>query len=190
MKRLTLDFRSDFRSVMFGRATGARMQITAATFVLLALGSLTSAVWRYEEMNAAVLAARAAADTAARAASPAVVAVETASPPRLAALARSTHHLNVPWATILDELEKHAAKDVAVLAIDPDAVKGRVRLEFEARQLQSLVDFAQRLGRSPEFESVALAKHESVDRDPAKPVRMSLEAKLARSGEVSIEDKP
>jgi hypothetical protein len=177
MKRLTL-------------ATGMRMRIVAATFALLAFGVLASALWRYAELNAAVLAARSAADTAARATAPVVAVVDTPSPPRLAALARSSNHLNVPWATILDELERHATKDIALLAIDPDAVQGRVRLEFEARRLQSLVDFAQRLGSSPGFERVALAKHEIVDRDPAKPVRMSLEVKLARSGEMAIANKP
>ena len=190
MKRLTLTFQSDFWTVIFGRATGVGMRIAAAAFVLLALGTLASAVWRYAGMTAAVQAARAAADMAARATAPAVATVEAPSPPRLAALARSAHHLNVPWATILDELERHATKDVALLAIDPDAVQGRVRLEFEARRLQSLVDFAQRLGSSSGFERVALAKHEIVERDPAKPVRMSLEVKLARSGEMAIAGKP
>ena len=190
MKRLTLAFQSGFWTGVFGQATGIRMGIAAAAFVLLALGVLASTLWRYAEMNAAVLAARAAAETAARAAAPVVAAVVTPSPPRLTALARSTHHLNVPWAAILDELERHATKDVALLAIDPDAVQGRVRLEFEARRLQSLIDFAQRLGESPGFERVTLAKHEIVDRDPAKPVRMSLEVKLARSGEMAIANKP
>ena len=190
MKRLTLTFQSGFWTGVFGRATGIRMRIFAAAFALLALGVLASTLWRYAEMNATVLAARAAAETAARAAAPMVAAVVTPSPPRLTALARSTHHLNVPWAAILDELERHATKDVALLAIEPDAVQGRVRLEFEARRLQSLVDFAQRLGDAPGFERVALAKHEVVDRDPAKPVRMSLEVKLARSGEMASAIKP
>lgn len=190
MKRLALTFSSGFWTVIFGRATGMRMQIAAATFTLLALGVLVSALWRHSEMNAAVLAARAAAEQATRAAAPVIAAVVAPSPPRLAALARSTHHLNVPWAAILDELERHASKDVALLAIDPDATQGRLRLEFEARRLQSLVEFAERLGSSPGFERVALSKHEIVDRDPAKPVRMSLEVKLARSGEMTIANKP
>lgn len=183
MRRPALTFRSGLWMVVCGRATGVRMRLAAAAFVLLALGVVASAVWRYAEMSAAVLAARAAADTAARARAPVATKVEAPSPARLAALARSTHHLNVPWATILDELERHATKDIALLAIDPDAVQGRVRLDFEARRLQSLVDFAERLNSSPGFERVALSKHEIIERDPARPVRMSLEIKLARSGQ-------
>lgn len=190
MRRLTLTFRSGFWAGVFGRATGMRMRIVLAAFALLALGTLAAALGRYATLNAAVLTARAAAETAAQAAAPVAAVVVAPSPPELTALARSTQHLSVPWAAILDELERHATRDIALLGIEPDAVQGRVRLEFEARRLQSLVDFAQRLGGSPAFERVALAKHETVDRDPATPVRMWLEVKLARPGAVAFAHKP
>ncbi len=189
MRRPALTLRAGFWAGAFGRASGMPARIASAAFALVALGVLAAVLARYGELHAAVLTARAAAASATQAATPPVAAaVVPPSPHRLSALARSTQHLNVPWAAILDELERHATQDVALLGIEPDAVQGRVRLELESRRLQPLVDFAQRLGRSSTFERVALAKHDTVERDPAAPVRMSLEVKLARPGAMAYAD--
>ncbi len=190
MRRLALTLRTGFWAGALGRASSLPARIASATFALFALGMLATALGRYGELNTAVLTARAAAASATQAAAPEAAVADTPSAPRLAALARSTQQLNVPWAAILDGLERHATQDIALLGIEPDAVQGRLRLAFEARRLQSLVDFAQRLGESSAFERVALVKHDTQDRDPAAPLRMSLEVKLARPGAVADANPP
>lgn len=148
---------------------------------------------RWLALDTAARATRSSAatvDSTARATARHVATVEPLSAPNWAARARIAQHLNFPWATVLNELERHASKDVAVVSIDPDAVHGRVRLELEARQLRSLIEYAERLGTSPEFDRVALGKHELAERDPAKPVRLSLEVKLTHANGRGVEGAP
>lgn len=190
MRRLALTLRTGFWARAFGRASGLPARIALATFALLALGMLAAALGRYGELRTDVLTARASAASSTQAAAPVAAAVDAPSAPRLGALARSTQQLNVPWAAILDGLEQHATPDIALLGIEQDAVQGRLRLAIEARRLQSLVDFAQRLGESSAFERVGLVKHDTVDRDPAAPVRLSLEVKLARPGTIAEATPP
>ena len=181
MKRVILNLRTDRWTRLLGRASGTRLRVAAATYLLLCAGVMAMVGIRWLALDAAARAARsssATADSTAGATARHIVAVEPLSAPKWAARTRIAQHLNFPWATVLNELERHASKDVAVLSIDPDAVQGRVRLELEARQLRSLIDFAQRLGSSPDFDRVAFGKHELAERDPAKPVRLSLEVKL------------
>lgn len=180
MKRVKLVLRSDLSAVWLGRASGTPTRIAAVAFAVLCTVAGAGAVIRFTELNAALDAARTTGAPAPGLLAEKKVVAQPASALQRVALARSAHHLNMPWAAILDELERHASTDVALLAIDPDAGQGRVRVELEARQLKSLVDFAQRLGSSSHFERVTLSKHELVDRDPAKPLRMSLDVKLAR----------
>lgn len=152
--------------------------MASAAFLLLGIAALGHTGHRWAELSQSVDDALVAAIAAERALPPTRVARDAASAQRLAALVRSARHLNAPWSTILDELERHAGGEVALLAIDVDAAQGRVRVELEARRLKSQVDFAQRLGTSSTFERVTLGKHEPAERDPSKPVRMSLEARL------------
>jgi hypothetical protein len=116
------------------------------------------------------------------------------SPPiataRLLALDRIARQLNTPWPAVFDAIETNVGPQVALLAIEPDAVQGRVRLEFEARQLTLLLEFARRLEESRTFEQVSLARHELVERDPGAPFRMVIDATLRGAARDTGNRKP
>lgn len=193
MKRIALSFESDVWGALLGRAASPRLRFAAAIFALASLCAIALALWRFVEAQhdlGSMRLAIAAASANAPILKPALAEVQPVSLQRITALARVTRHLNTPWPAILDALEQHATSDIALLSIDPDPVQGRVRLEFEARKLQSLLDFAQRLGGSPRFDRVALLRHEVIERDPARPYRMTIEAVLANASAMAGAGRP
>jgi hypothetical protein len=91
--------------------------------------------------------------------------------------------LNVSWPDVFDVIEANVSLPVVLLSIEPrsdDAAHQRVRIDAEARQLDHLLTYADRLRRDPTIERVDLVKHETNEQDPTKPVRLSLDATLAQ----------
>ena len=91
--------------------------------------------------------------------------------------------IGTPWALLLDALEGATPEEVALVSIEPDARTGSVRLQAEARTLDTLLAYAGTLGASPLFEGVSLVKHETNEQDGNKPMRLGFELRLkARRG--------
>jgi Tfp pilus assembly protein PilN len=86
--------------------------------------------------------------------------------------------LNTPWASLLDTLEAGTPDNVALVSIEPDARVGSVRLQVEAKTLDTLLAYAMALGALPLFESVSLIKHETNEQDSNRPVRLNLDLRL------------
>jgi Tfp pilus assembly protein PilN len=82
--------------------------------------------------------------------------------------------LNTPWTALLDTLEALTPADVALVAVEPDAMQGTVRLQAEARTLQALLAYEQALRAAPLFHAVALARHETNENESVRPVRLHL----------------
>jgi hypothetical protein len=82
--------------------------------------------------------------------------------------------LGRPWAALFDQLENNLSPDIALLAIRPDASRGRLRISGEARHLSDALDFVRRLGDSGQLADVVLESHEVVEADPQKPVRFAV----------------
>jgi Tfp pilus assembly protein PilN len=107
------------------------------------------------------------------------------APQRVAAAAQQrrvldqiTRQLNTPWSQLLDALESSLPDDVALVSIEPDGSAGKVRLQSEARSLDTLVGYAASLRNVPMFTGVALLKHETNDQDPNRPLRLMMELEL------------
>ena len=86
--------------------------------------------------------------------------------------------LNTPWPAILDALEATTPDDVALVAIEPDPQQGSVRLQVEAKTLDTLLGYAQSLKAGGPFQDVVLQKHETNEQDATRPMRLSLDARL------------
>lgn len=84
--------------------------------------------------------------------------------------------LGLPWKELFDAFESSQKKNVAVLAIEPDAQKGLVRISAEAKSLDSLPDYLAYLQKVPLFQDVMLLNHQIQDQDPQKPARFMLQA--------------
>jgi hypothetical protein len=87
--------------------------------------------------------------------------------------------LAAPWSILLRELET-ASEDiggaVAVLAVEPDREKGRVRIVAEARDLPTALAYIERLQKSRALRFPMLDSHEVRTDDHDQPVRFQLSA--------------
>ena len=84
--------------------------------------------------------------------------------------------LNLPWRDVHDALAAGTPSSIALLALEPDARRQRLRIQAEARDSDGMVGYIEQLKRQELFTDVVLVSHEVNDADPNKPVRFELEA--------------
>lgn len=95
---------------------------------------------------------------------------------RLAQMRSVSQQLQRPWQQLFAMLEAQPQEDVALLSLTPDARKGQVRIAAEARNLEAMLAYHQRLEQSAEFSDVSLLNHEVLASQPEHPVRFTLTA--------------
>ena len=87
--------------------------------------------------------------------------------------------LGAPWAILLQELEAAShdeAGDIAVLGVEPDREKSRIRIVAEARDLHGALAYIKRLQKSQALRFPILDSHEIRTEDRDQPVRFQLSA--------------
>ncbi|MDE2219520.1 MAG: hypothetical protein KGJ52_03990 [Gammaproteobacteria bacterium] len=92
---------------------------------------------------------------------------------------KTVRELGTPWSQLLVELEDASgdtAGNVAVLAIEPDHTKHRVRVTAEARTLELALAYVQRLRRTDVLHYPMLDSHEVRADDKDHPVRFQISA--------------
>ncbi|MEJ8834915.1 hypothetical protein [Ramlibacter sp. AN1133] len=80
----------------------------------------------------------------------------------------------LPWDTLFTALEAAEGKDVALIAIAPDAQRRQVKIHAEARNLDAMLAFQRELQRNPALAQVALLDHTVMKDLPFTPVRFHL----------------
>lgn len=85
--------------------------------------------------------------------------------------------LALPWSALFNVVETSNEKEIALLAIQPDAGKRVLRLAGEAKNFDALLAYIARLEQSPMLGQVYLSSHELRLQDAQKPVRFALVAK-------------
>ncbi len=91
--------------------------------------------------------------------------------PRAAkAAATVARELQVPWAEMLRALEAVPNKEVALLAVEPSAVRHLVRITAEAKSLDAMLDYIDAL-RGSAFPEAELNSHQFENQTPGTPVR-------------------
>jgi hypothetical protein len=84
--------------------------------------------------------------------------------------------LGAPWGDLLDALE-HAHNDtVALLAVEPDAERGRLRLSGEAKNLDAVVDYMESLEGKAGITELRLLTQQVKQSDAQRPVEFVLES--------------
>jgi len=170
------------RRRLFGLG-GPRRSWGALLVLAAALGVGGASWWQTLELDRELETLKGQLPTPSEAARPA------ASLSRLSAQQRAewiqlTRQLNTPWSALLDALEAATPEDVALVSIEPDARQGSIRLQAEAKTLQSLLDYGQVLRTSGPFEDMILRKHETNEQDGMRPVRLTMELRFKRPGAV------
>ena len=84
--------------------------------------------------------------------------------------------LTLPWNALFQVLESTSEKQIALLAVQPDAAKHRVRLSGEAKNFDALLAYIARLEQSRVLNHVYLISHEVRTQDAEQPVRFALVA--------------
>jgi hypothetical protein len=87
--------------------------------------------------------------------------------------------LGTPWSLLLQELEtasQDVGSTVAVLAVEPDRDKGRIRIVAEAKDLPTALAYIERLQKSHALRFPMLDSHERRTEDHDQPVRFQLSA--------------
>ncbi|QXI40707.1 PilN domain-containing protein [Pseudomonas xantholysinigenes] len=95
---------------------------------------------------------------------------------RLAQMRNVSQQLQRPWQQLFAMLEAMPQEDVALLSLTPDARKGQVRISAEARNLEAMLQYHQRLERSEALSDVSLLNHEVLAGQAEHPVRFNLTA--------------
>lgn len=94
----------------------------------------------------------------------------------LAEMNKVSQQLRRPWERLFATLERLPRDNIALLSLTPDARKGQVRISAEARDLDAMLDFHQRLEASDELSDVSLLSHEIVANVPEHLVQFNLSA--------------
>jgi Tfp pilus assembly protein PilN len=84
--------------------------------------------------------------------------------------------LSLPWNDLFKAMESANEKEVAVLSIQPDIQRRVVRVSGEAKDLEAVLGYVERLQKSAFLSRVYLTSHEIRNQDPDRPVRFGLVA--------------
>lgn len=84
------------------------------------------------------------------------------------------NRLSIPWDSFFTGLESASDKNVAILAIEPDAHTGLLRIEGEAKNYAAVLNLIVRLRTTKPFSQVYLLNHEIKRDDPQHPISFSL----------------
>jgi hypothetical protein len=84
--------------------------------------------------------------------------------------------LKTPWNELFASVESVQAPNVALLGIESDVEKQRVKINAEAKNLGAMLDYLRELEGRPTFADVYLQSHQTQQQDPQHPVRFVLTA--------------
>lgn len=96
---------------------------------------------------------------------------------------RLAAQLGMPWAVWLSQVQSVMPDAVALVAVEPDARLGRTRVQAEARDLDTLMRYAQSLAGLGPVTAVFPIRHEVNEQDPNRPVRMTLDVHFGQAVE-------
>jgi Tfp pilus assembly protein PilN len=88
----------------------------------------------------------------------------------------TVRQLSLPWAQLIDSLERAATQEVAVLSIQPDAQNRVLRVSAEARREGTMLDYLRRLEATGSFAEVHLVSHQVREDAPGRPIQFSVQA--------------
>jgi hypothetical protein len=88
----------------------------------------------------------------------------------------TVRQLALPWAELIDSLERSATREVSVLNIQPDAQQRLMRVTAEARGEAQMLEYLRRVGHTGGFSEVHLVSHQVREDDPQRPIQFSLQA--------------
>jgi len=83
--------------------------------------------------------------------------------------------LQSPWAELLDVIDRKPEGNVALLAVEPSAVKRTVNITAEARSEAAMLEHLAMLQGDPRLSGVALTMHQRQTQAPGAPWRYQIQ---------------
>lgn len=188
------------RWTLWGRQSGPRARVAALALGSVALLALAWGAWSgwrqmqdLEAVQAQVLALRAtpAKPVAPRAATTArrdggLVAGQALSTDQRQGLRAVARQLNIPWQELFEQLERTTPPQVALVSVEPDGQRGTVRLQAEAKSLDTLLQYAAALQGQGVLGRLTYNKHETNGQDPNRPMRLTFELVLLPTRQATL----
>jgi Tfp pilus assembly protein PilN len=171
MRALSLDFRRDERA---SRWAGVALLLAA---MAAAVASGDRYLQQAEQLSAEQAKVRAAAAPAQK---KHAAAATTGDPQALAAELKHANEillqLTLPWGQLFASAEAVGTPDVALLSIESETDKRRVKISGEAKNLEAILDYLRYLKSQPALVDVYLQSHELQKQDTQQPVRFVVSA--------------
>jgi hypothetical protein len=88
---------------------------------------------------------------------------------------QAAQSLQSPWADLLDVIDQKPAGSVALLSVEPSAVKRTVHITAEARDAAAMLEHLRMLQQDPRLTGVALTSHQQQSQAPGAPWRYQIQ---------------
>ena len=144
----------------------------------LALGIGAELLARYSDVQAELTRLEAAAGLLGNERRPARVVPKERLDEEVKAAEVVMRSLTLPWAPLVEALERAATREVAILQLQPDAQSRTLRLTLEARSREAMFDYVRRLGTARTLADVHILGHQVQLEDPQQPIQFSVQAAL------------
>ena len=161
-------------------ATPRRLRLAGLMVMVLALGVAGTLLHKHQSAQQRLQQLQAAESLLSSARAPRVVPRERLDE-QLKSAQATVRQLALPWAELIDALERSAMREVSLLHIQPDAQQRVVRLTAEARNEGQMLEYLRRVGAAGRFSEVHLVSHQLREDDPLRPVQFSLQAMFRAS---------
>ena len=114
----------------------------------------------------------------------------TVEPPELKQSGDIVRRLTLPWGQLFDALERADNDKIALLAVEPDAEKTRLRLSGEAKTVSALVDYMKSIDNKGGVADLRLMTQQIKQNDAQRPIEFVLEASWLRGSQRANRDGP
>jgi hypothetical protein len=102
--------------------------------------------------------------------------LRTATPEEIAAARETYQRLATPWEQLFGALESAATERVTLVAVEPDARSGTVKISGEGRDYPAVLDYVVQLRATPTLAGAHLVKHEARQDGPQPSIAFSVAA--------------
>jgi hypothetical protein len=171
IRQVHLDFRSEQRAPVW----------RGAVLMAVAVAALIGFGFQYHRLSRDVAAAEASVRVHAATARKKPLAVRPAGDAQQAALEikranEIAYQLRQPWGELFQSIESASIPEVALLSIESDTDKRRVKIAAEGKNLDALVAYLRFLEGLRTLSGVYLESHSVQQQDPQHPVRFVIAA--------------
>lgn len=180
-----ISFRRSAADLWLGHATNWLQRCVALVACVAALGVLAwvgcdwyarhRVLLEERERMASARTLFAAPKTLAKAAGPELNSIE------IEQYNTAVGQLNTPWSEVFNGLERQVQPDIGLMVLEPDTLKGTLRVQAEAHDVEHLLIYARLVASDKAFGALNLQRHETNEQDPNRPARLSFEVRLANS---------